>query len=150
MNCLKRGVSTCLASTVGALLVGLSSGLGASLGRPPTQWPSTIRESHPWAYWWWMGSAVDPPNLTRQLIQFQQAGFGGVHVIPIYGAFEYLEKCLAKIPEAFADIDYNLILVDDNSPFETKIKDEFYRAMAEKYKCTLVKHNKKEGFSAGL
>ena len=36
-----------------------------------------------------MGSAVDQPNLTRQLIQFQHAGFGGVHIIPIYGAKGY-------------------------------------------------------------
>jgi hypothetical protein len=40
----------------------------------------------PWTYWWWMGSAVSEPEITRQLEQMAQAGLGGVHVIPIYGA----------------------------------------------------------------
>ncbi|NLP10937.1 glycoside hydrolase [bacterium] len=43
------------------------------------------RETRPWVYWWWMGSAVDTDNLTRHLQLYQQAGFGGVHIIPIYG-----------------------------------------------------------------
>jgi len=42
-------------------------------------------ETRPWVYWWWMGSAVDEANLSRQLQLYQQAGFGGVHIIPIYG-----------------------------------------------------------------
>src|SRR5512137_466102 len=52
-------------------------------------WPTVSNQTRPWTYWWWMGSAVDRPNLTRQLIQFHQAGFGGVHIIPIYGAKGY-------------------------------------------------------------
>ena len=52
--------------------------------------PATIecvesQETRPWVYWWWMGSAVDESNLTRLLQLYQQAGFGGVHIIPIYG-----------------------------------------------------------------
>jgi hypothetical protein len=45
--------------------------------------------SRPWTYWWWMGSAVDSVNLQRQLLAFSNAGFGGVHIIPIYGARGY-------------------------------------------------------------
>ena len=33
-----------------------------------------------------MGSAVDEENLTRELTRYRDAGMGGVHIIPIYGA----------------------------------------------------------------
>ena len=33
-----------------------------------------------------MGSAVDKTNLTRELERYHDAGLGGVHIIPIYGA----------------------------------------------------------------
>jgi hypothetical protein len=33
-----------------------------------------------------MGSAVDQTNLTRELTRYRDAGYGGVHIIPIYGA----------------------------------------------------------------
>jgi hypothetical protein len=49
-------------------------------------WPQITREQRPWAYWWWMGSAVDKTNLTRELTRYRDAGYGGVHIIPIYGA----------------------------------------------------------------
>lgn len=52
-------------------------------------WPSITRESRPWTYWWWMGSAVDKTNLTRELQRYHDAGLGGVHIIPIYGAIGY-------------------------------------------------------------
>src|SRR6187455_1357315 len=45
--------------------------------------------TRPWTYWWWMGSAVDSVNLQRQLLAFSNAGFGGVHIIPIYGVKGY-------------------------------------------------------------
>ena len=52
----------------------------------PLSWPSTTRESKPWTYWWWMASAVDPVNITHELERYRDAGLGGVHIIPIYGA----------------------------------------------------------------
>ena len=52
-------------------------------------WPEVTRENKPWTRWWWPGSAVDRPNLTRQLEQFAAAGLGGVEVTPIYGAKGY-------------------------------------------------------------
>jgi hypothetical protein len=39
----------------------------------------------PWAYWWWMGSAVDEAGIRKNLQDYAQAGFGGLHIIPIYG-----------------------------------------------------------------
>jgi hypothetical protein len=41
--------------------------------------------NQPWARWWWMGSAVDKPNLKKSLIDFHMAGIGGVEITPIYG-----------------------------------------------------------------
>jgi hypothetical protein len=52
----------------------------------PTSWPVITREQRPWAYWWWMGSAVDKTNLTRELTRYRDAGYGGIHIVPIYGA----------------------------------------------------------------
>ncbi|MGV8094742.1 MAG: glycosyl hydrolase [Mangrovibacterium sp.] len=39
----------------------------------------------PWAYWWWMGSSVTKEGITANLTKMAEAGFGGVHIIPIYG-----------------------------------------------------------------
>jgi hypothetical protein len=52
----------------------------------PLAWPPITRMQKPWTYWWWMGSAVDTNNIARSLARFHQAGLGGVHIIPIYGA----------------------------------------------------------------
>jgi hypothetical protein len=48
-------------------------------------WPPVTVETHPWTRWWWMGSAVDPANLDRELARYKAAGLGGVEVTPIYG-----------------------------------------------------------------
>ncbi|HSD08066.1 glycosyl hydrolase [Flavobacterium sp.] len=45
----------------------------------------TSNTNQPWARWWWMGSAVDKPNLKKSLIDFHKAGIGGVEITPIYG-----------------------------------------------------------------
>jgi hypothetical protein len=47
------------------------------LGQPNT--------AKPWAYWWWMGSAVNKADIRKNLEDFSTAGFGGMHIIPIYG-----------------------------------------------------------------
>lgn len=49
-------------------------------------WPVITGECKPWAYWWWLGSGVDETNISRELTRYQDAGMGGVHIIPIYGA----------------------------------------------------------------
>ena len=55
-------------------------------------WPRVTSENKPWSYWWWMGSAVDKQNLTGVLEQYQKAGLGGMHIIPIYGVKGEEEK----------------------------------------------------------
>ena len=51
----------------------------------PLAWPEITRESKPWTRWWWLGSAVDSANLSRELRVLADAGFGGVEVTSIYG-----------------------------------------------------------------
>ena len=49
-------------------------------------WPEITPTARPWAYNWWMGSAVDEAGLEYQCAEMADKGFGGFHVIPIYGA----------------------------------------------------------------
>ena len=49
-------------------------------------WPEPTREMKPWAYNWWMASAVDETGIEYQCSEMAAKGFGGFHVIPIYGA----------------------------------------------------------------
>src|SRR5437660_12540199 len=51
----------------------------------PFAWPPATNTSHPWTRWWWLGNAIDNPNLTRQLELFHAAGIGGVEITCIYG-----------------------------------------------------------------
>ena len=71
------------------------------------QWPEVTREAKPWAYNWWMASAVDREGLEAQCAAMEEAGLGGFHVIPIYGAKGYEAKYLRYLsPEwmqAFKD-----------------------------------------------
>ncbi len=63
------------------LLLRCTYGAGAA----DVNWPAVTKESRPWIYWWWLGSAVDREGLTEHLEAYRKAGMGGVHVIPIYG-----------------------------------------------------------------
>ena len=38
----------------------------------------------PWAYWWWMGSAVTQDDIKANLSDYAKVGIGGLHIIPIY------------------------------------------------------------------
>ncbi|MFL5619118.1 MAG: glycosyl hydrolase [Gemmatimonadaceae bacterium] len=58
----------------------------SATARSILDWPAVTRESKPWTRWWWLGSAVDEPNLTREIAALDSAGFGGVEVTVIYGA----------------------------------------------------------------
>ena len=69
---------------VGLVIVGSLRAAGAPA--PDRVWAQPTRENKPWTRWWWLGSAVDRPNLTRELEAIAAAGFGGVEITPIYGA----------------------------------------------------------------
>lgn len=62
-----------------------SVALLAAVQAQAIQWPEPVKEMKPWAYNWWMGSAVDAAGLDAQVEAMSAAGMGGFHVIPIYG-----------------------------------------------------------------
>ena len=50
-------------------------------------WPFAVTPAQrPGVYWWWPGSAVTKADIDWSLGGYRDAGFGLVHVIPIYGA----------------------------------------------------------------
>ncbi len=67
-------------------------------------WPETTRECRPHAYWWWLGSAVDKANLTREMERYKEAGMGGVHIIPIYGAKGYEDKYIPYLSKTWMEM----------------------------------------------
>ena len=71
----------------------------------PLDWPEITAQCRPWAYHWWLGSAVDRENLAREIDRHRQGGLGGVHVVPIYGAQgaedRYVEYLSPKWMELF-------------------------------------------------
>jgi len=71
----------------------LSSGAAAD----PLAWPPITAQTKPWAFNWWMGSAVDKTNLTHELERYADAGLGGIHIIPIYGAKGFEAKYISYL-----------------------------------------------------
>jgi len=56
-----------------------------------------------------MGSAVDETNLARELQRYRDAGLGGVHIIPIYGARGFEQKFIPYLsPQWMAMLDYTI------------------------------------------
>ncbi|MDR6194547.1 glycosyl hydrolase [Siphonobacter sp. SORGH_AS_0500] len=53
-----------------------------------------INTAKPWAYWWWMGSAVTEEGIRKNLKDYADAGLGGLHIIPIYGVKGYEQQFL--------------------------------------------------------
>ncbi|MGA2748678.1 MAG: glycosyl hydrolase [Verrucomicrobiota bacterium] len=76
----------------------------AAAGDDPLAWPPITRTQKPWTYWWWMGSAVDTNNIARSLARFQQAGLGGVHIIPIYGAKGWESNYISYLSPRWLDM----------------------------------------------
>ena len=66
-----------------------------------TVWPPVTREAKPWTRWWWLGSGVDAPGLSKQLEDFSKAGLGGVEICPIYGAKGHEKRDLPFLSEAW-------------------------------------------------
>lgn len=69
-----------------ALITGATAQSSAVWPENPAGWPVAASSNRPWTRWWWLGSAVDKPNLTNQLESMAKAGIGGVEICPIYGA----------------------------------------------------------------
>lgn len=59
--------------------------IAGNLSAQQLGWPNAKTEARPAARWWWMGSAVDSANLTRNLELYAAAGMGTLEITPIYG-----------------------------------------------------------------
>ena len=70
----------------------------------PMGWPTVTATQKPWTRWWWLGSAVDKPNLTRQLEDFAKTGLGGVEICPIYGAVGAEDRDLRFLSPPWMDM----------------------------------------------
>lgn len=66
-------------------------------------WPTVSPEAKPWAYNWWMGSAVDAEGIEFQCSEMKKKGFGGFHVIPIYGAKGWESKYREYLSDSWID-----------------------------------------------
>ena len=56
-----------------------------------------------------MGSAVDTINIRQQINAFKEAGFGGVEIVPIYGARGYEERYISYLsPEWMKMLDFTV------------------------------------------
>lgn len=76
-------------------------------------WPKPSPIHQPWARWWWMGSAVDKDNLKRSLIEFHQAGIGGVEITPIYGVKGQEKNNIDYLsPKWMEMLDYSIKVAD--------------------------------------
>lgn len=71
------------------------------------KWPAITQQTKPWTRWWWMGSAMDEKGLTHQLNQIARVGFGGVEIVPIYGAIGFEHRYIKYLsPEWMKMLDY--------------------------------------------
>ncbi len=71
------------------------------------QWPTITQQTKPWTRWWWMGSAVDEKGITYQLEKLADAGFGGVEIVPIYGAIGFEDHYIKYLsPKWMKMLDY--------------------------------------------
>jgi hypothetical protein len=66
-------------------------------------WAAFTHEMRPWTRWWWLGSAVTDQGLRRHLRQFEQVGFGGVEIQPIYEAQGYEDRVLDYLGPQWLD-----------------------------------------------
>ena len=100
-----RGGGLASRLAAGALvLLAAATTAGAAPARAETAWPAATQESRPWTRWWWLGSAVDEANLTRQLEQLAAAGFGGVEICPIYGAKGWEDRYVPFLSPRWMDL----------------------------------------------
>ncbi|MCB0753016.1 MAG: glycoside hydrolase family 2 protein, partial [Ignavibacteriae bacterium] len=73
------------------------------------EWPKISNETKPWTRWWWHGSAVNKNDLTVNMEELKNAGFGGVEVTPIYGVKGYEDKDLSFLSsEWMEEFSYTL------------------------------------------
>lgn len=74
-----------------------------------SQVSAQVSTTKPWAYWWWMGSGVTKDGIIQNLQEYAKAGFGGMHIIPIYGVKGEESKFLPFLSKEWLDmLDFTL------------------------------------------
>lgn len=63
----------------------LAGGMALGVAAAKPTWEAESAQTRPWVYNWWMGNAVTEAGLEAQARALAEGGFGGFHVIPIYG-----------------------------------------------------------------
>jgi hypothetical protein len=87
-----------------ALLLGIACSALAQIS-----WPAISQQTKPWARWWWMGSAVNPKDLTANMEQYKAAGLGGLEITPIYGVKGFEKQFINFLsPQWMNMLDYTL------------------------------------------
>ncbi len=103
-DCVRPGVPGLLGTFLFFFLASV-----AALSAAGDAWPAISSQTRPWVYWWWMGSAVDKTNLTRELQRYQAAHLGGVHIIPVYGAKGYEDRFIPYLsPKWMEMLDFTV------------------------------------------
>ena len=67
-------------------------------------WPVVRDEAKPATRWWWLGSAVEPKELTILLKEYADKGLGGVEITPIYGVQGQSDKNLLYMSEEWIEV----------------------------------------------
>jgi len=95
----------CLVAVIGVLgVLSLFARCGYGKGGGDMDWPEITKESRPWARWWWLGNAVDKENLSRQLREYAQKGFGGLEVATIYGVKGYEDRFIEYLSPEWVEM----------------------------------------------
>ena len=68
------------------------------------EWPSVSNVTHPWTRWWWHGSAVNEKDLTANLEELKNAGFGGVEITSIYGTKGYEKQDISFLSHKWMNV----------------------------------------------
>lgn len=103
-------LKTCMKSIFQLVALGVTAtALSLNAADSSLAWPSATTQAKPHAYWWWMGSAVDTNNIAKELARYRDAGMGGVHIIPIYGAKGWETKFIPYLSPKWMDmLDYTV------------------------------------------
>ena len=91
------------------LVLFLMIGMNACQQPQAVNWPDVSKQTQPWTRWWWHGSTVTPAELTANMEQLKEAGFGGLEITPIYGVKGYEEQSLSfESPQWMKAFEYTL------------------------------------------
>lgn len=107
-NTFRRPNLFILIAFIGFFLV-VSSGASAQKNEAAPGWPKITKENKPWSRWWWMGSAVDQPDLKAAMEAYSKAGLGGLEITPIYGVHGYENRFIKYLsPDWVKNFEFTL------------------------------------------